>query len=240
MAATPSRLIRLHDVFAGYGGKEVLFGISLEVFKGEIVALIGHNGAGKTTILKSAFGMIDISRGSVNLDERPVASPNPRDMLRAGVVYLPQGKRVFDNLSVRENLIIGNELSLNHDQLDDAIARVQHLFPIIEKRRRSKGKHLSGGEKQMVALGRAMMRSPRLLLLDEPSLGLTPPLVTEIFDKLREIATGLGVGILVVEQKIGEILRVADRVCVLRQGLVSFFGPMEEIRDDDLLRHVYF
>jgi branched-chain amino acid transport system ATP-binding protein len=240
LAPHRGEILRLDNVFAGYGGKEVLLGISLAVSAGEIVALIGHNGAGKTTVLRSAFGMVAISKGSVSLEGRVIPSPEPRGMLGAGVVYLPQGKRIFDSLSVRDNLTIGNELFLSRDQLAKAIERMQLLFPFLKARLDGKAKSLSGGEKQMVALARAMMRSPRLLLLDEPSLGLTQSLAGKIFERLREIAADSGAGILVVEQKIGEILRIAHRVYVLRRGVVSFSGPVDLIKDDDLLSHVYF
>ena len=206
---------------------------------GEIVALIGHNGAGKSTLLKAVFGVIPIWQGRVILDGQTVESPSPRKLLRAGVAYVPQGNRVFNDLTVRENLEIGSMILPSKALIDEGIDRVFSLFPSLKSRLKQRAGTMSGGEKQMLALGNALILSPRLLLLDEPSLGLAPPLVSDALERIQEISRSLGVSALIVEQKVREVLKIAQRVYVLRNGSVSFSGPTSELTDDKNLREVY-
>jgi ABC-type branched-subunit amino acid transport system ATPase component len=231
--------LRVVDLVAGYGKKEVLSGVSLEIHRGEIIALIGHNGAGKSTLLKAVFGMIPVWRGQVCLDGTPRPSLKPREMLRAGVAYVPQGNRVFADLTVQENLEMGGVTLSHKEQLRDGMERVFALFPALKLRLKQRAGTLSGGEKQMLALANALILSPKLLLLDEPSLGLAPPLFSEAFRHIQEISRNLGVTVLIVEQKVREVLKIAGRVYVLRNGRVSFTGPAEQLKDDAKLREVY-
>jgi len=233
------RLLRADSLVTGYGKKQVLSGLTLDVAPGEVVVLIGHNGAGKSTLLKAIFGLLPIWKGQVILDGVALHSPNPRELLRSGVAYVPQGNRVFTDLTVRENLEMGGVTLSNGALLNEGIERVFTLFPSLKARLRQRAGTLSGGEKQMLALGNALVLSPRLLLLDEPSLGLAPPLVTEALGRIQQISRDSGVSVLMVEQKVREALKIAQRVYVLRNGLVSFSGPADSLSDDKKLREVY-
>ena len=223
----------------GYGKKQVLSGVSIGLLHGEIVALIGHNGAGKSTLLKALFGLLPLWEGQIFLDGRTLEAPNPRNLLRAGVVYVPQGNRVFTDLTVRENLEVGSIVLRPPARLGGTIQHAMDLFPALQARLHHKAGTLSGGEKQMLSLARALILSPRFLLLDEPSLGLAPPFVSEVLGRLQRVSCDSGVGILIVEQKVREVLKIAQRVYVLRNGQVSFSGPTKAL-DDDQLRRAYF
>jgi branched-chain amino acid transport system ATP-binding protein len=232
-------LLTVRSLVTGYGKKQVVNGVSLEVALGEIVALIGHNGAGKSTLLKAIFGLLPIWKGEVGYDGNGLGSPKPRELLRAGIAYVPQGNRVFTDLTVRENLEMGGVTLTNRTQLKEGMERVFMLFPALKDRLRQRAGTLSGGEKQMLALANALILSPRLLLLDEPSLGLAPPLVTEALAGIQQINRESGVTVLIVEQKVREVLKIAQRVYVLRNGSVSFSGATEDLKDDVKLREVY-
>jgi ABC-type branched-subunit amino acid transport system ATPase component len=232
-------LLNVDALVTGYRKKQVLNGVTLDVAPGEIVALIGHNGAGKSTLLKAVFGLLPIWKGQVALDGKPLRSPNPRDLLGKGVAYVPQGNRVFRDLTVRENLEMGGVTLPNGALLTEGIGRVFTLFPALKPRVRQYAGTLSGGEKQMLALANALILSPRLLLLDEPSLGLAPPLVTEALGRIQQISRDSGVAVLIVEQKVREVLKIAHRVYVMRNGIVSFSGPTDSLNDDKKLREVY-
>ncbi|HVR96327.1 MAG TPA: ABC transporter ATP-binding protein [Thermoanaerobaculia bacterium] len=231
--------LKVTGLEAGYGGKRVLNGISLAVAPGEIVALIGHNGAGKSTVLKAIFGLVAVRAGEVSWDGEPVASRRPRELLDRGISYLPQGNRVFPDLTVEENLRVGATLIRSRVLVQEALDKAFAQFPALRSRRRQKAATLSGGEKQMLALANAMMRSPRLLLLDEPSLGLAPALVTAALGRIRDVSAGMGMTVLIVEQKVREVLKIAHRVYVLRAGHVSFSGPAADLRDEQALRRAY-
>jgi branched-chain amino acid transport system ATP-binding protein len=231
--------LRVEELITGYGKKQVVNGVTLEVGCGEIVALIGHNGAGKSTLLKAVFGLIAIWQGRVTLNGNAVPSPKPRELLRSGVAYVPQGNRVFSDLTIKENLEMGGITLPDKQALKEGIERVFTLFPSLKDRLKQRAGTLSGGEKQMLALGNALILFPRLLLLDEPSLGLAPPLVSEALGRIRQISRDAGVTVLIIEQKVREVLKIADRVYVLRNGRVSFTGPADELRDDAKLKEVY-
>ncbi len=234
-----ARLLVLEGLVTGYGKKQVLNGVSVDVDCGETVAVIGHNGAGKSTLLKTVFGLLPLWEGKVRLDGEVLASPNPRDLLHRGVAYAPQGNRVFTDLTVRENLEMGGVTLRNQAQLKEGIERVLTLFPALKPRLRQRAGTLSGGEKQMLARANALIVSPRLLLLDEPSLGLAPPLVRAALGRIQQIAQDDGVACLIVEQKVREVLKIAHRVYVLRNGEVSFTGSSENLKDESKLREVY-
>jgi len=231
--------LRIVDLVTGYGKKQVINGVSLEVSRSEIVALIGHNGAGKSTLLKAIFGMIPIWQGQVFLDGQVVPAPKPHELLRTGVSYVPQGNRVFTDLTVCENLEMGGITLPDKQRLKKGMERVFTLFPALKDRLKQRAGTLSGGEKQMLALGNALILSPKVLLLDEPSLGLAPPLISEALGRIRQINRDSCVTVLIVEQKVREILKIAKRVYVLRNGCVSFTGPTEELKDELKLREVY-
>lgn len=224
---------------AGYGKKQVLNGVSLEVALAEIVALIGHNGAGKSTLLKAVFGMIPIWKGRLHFNAKAVDLPNPRDLLREGVAYVPQGNRVFTDLSVLENMEMGGTTLRNGQKLKDGIERALDLFPMLKTRLKQRAGTLSGGEKQMLALANALILSPHLLFLDEPSLGLAPPFVSVALGRIKAISRDQNVTVLIVEQKVREVLKIAHRVYVLRSSKISYHGQAEELNDDSKLREVY-
>lgn len=232
-------MLRVEELITGYGKKQVVNGLSLTLAQGEVVALIGHNGAGKSTLLKAIFGLIPIWQGQVFLDGKPVAKPKPREWLRAGVAYVPQGNRVFTDLTVAENLEMGGITLPKKQQLKEGMERVFELFPALKDRLKQRAGTLSGGEKQMLALGNALIVSPRLLLLDEPSLGLAPLLISEALGRIKQISRDNGVTVLIVEQKVREVLKIADRVVVLRNGRVSFEGEAEALKDEAKLKEVY-
>jgi len=201
--------------------------------------MIGHNGAGKSTLLKAIFGMLPIWQGRLRLDGKEIPRPVPRALLVNGVAYVPQGNRVFTDLTVRENLEMGGVTIPNKSRLRTSVDRVLSLFPALQSRLRQRAGTLSGGEKQMVALAMGLMTSPRLLLLDEPSLGLAPPLVALAMSHIQRVNRDSHVSVLIVEQKVREVLKIAHRVYVLRNGEVSFTGPSASLRDEARLREVF-
>lgn len=225
----------VRDLRAGYGAHEVLHGITMHVRSGELVALIGHNGAGKSTLLKSVFGLIPFSAGRVAFDGVQDARPTPRALKAAGIVYLPQGNRVFSELTVEENVAIGAICGRDPHAPDRAF----EMFPELIRMRSRTAATLSGGEKQMLALATALVANPRMLLLDEPSLGLDPALATQTLNRSKAISEEYGMSILIVEQKVRDVLRIAQRVYVLRNGCVSFEGKTGDLEDEDALRQFY-
>lgn len=239
MAEDEGVLLKVEGLVTGYGKRLVLDGVSLTVRPGEIVALIGHNGAGKSTLLKAVFGLVPIWRGCIAIDGLFVNAPHPRDLLRSGVAYVPQGNRVFAELSVRENLEISGRM-LGDVRLDERIRGAFTWFPGLSGRLGQPAGALSGGEKQMLALANALILSPRLLLLDEPSLGLAAGSTARTLERIRNISETKGTGVLVVEQKVREVLSVARQAVVLRNGRISFSGSAQELREDEAkLREVY-
>lgn len=239
MGEDAHRFLLVDALVTGYGKKQVLNGATLDVAAGEIAALIGHNGAGKSTLLKAVFGMLPVWSGSISLDGARINAPTPRDLLRAGVGYVPQGNRVFTDLTVRENLEMGGVTLPNGARLKEGIDHVFTLFPALKPRLRQRAGTLSGGEKQMLALANVLVLSPRLLLLDEPSLGLAPPLVAEALQRIQQISRDSGASVLIVEQKVREVLKIVRRVYVLRNGRVTFSGLTESLADEVKLREVY-
>ena len=237
MAETPQPLLQVESLIAGYGKKEILKGINLIVRSGEILALIGHNGAGKSTLLKAVFGLLPVWKGRVIYDGQPLNSAAPRDLLRRGMAYIPQGNRVFTDLTVRENLEIGGVTISNMQARNEGVGRALAMFPALRDRLKQQAGTLSGGEKQMLALANALVLSPRLLLLDEPSLGLAPNLIGEALGKIQQLNRDNGVTILIVEQKVREVLNICHRVCCLKLGTVSYEGsPNDLLRDPELLK----
>jgi branched-chain amino acid transport system ATP-binding protein len=235
----PKAMLSVAGLVAGYGKRQVLKGVDLNVAPGEIVAIIGHNGAGKSTLLKAIFGLVSIWQGRVIVDGRVFDSPSPQKLLKAGVAYVPQGNRVFADLTVRQNLELGGITLQSKALVLEGIERTVSLFPALRFRLKQRAGVLSGGEKQMLALGNALVLSPRILLVDEPSLGLAPQLVGDALAQIQEMSRTLGVTVLIVEQKVRDVLTIAQRVYVLRNGSISFSGPPLELTDDKKLREVY-
>lgn len=239
MADAPQDILHVNGLVTGYGKKQVVNGVSLYVSTGEIVALVGHNGAGKSSLLKAIFGLLPIWDGQVLLEGRSFHPHTPRQLLDAGIAYVPQGNRVFGDLTVLENINIAGTSSPGGKMPFSHAERIFNLFPSLRAHSHQRAGTLSGGEKQMLALASALVRSPRVLLLDEPSLGLAPSLFSEVIAQIQHISHDNNVSIVVVEQKVREVLKIAQRVYVLRNGRVSFTGAAHEVSDNEKLREVY-
>lgn len=238
-AQPTAEVLRVDALVSGYGNKQVLNGTDLRLAKGEILAVIGHNGAGKSTLLKAVFGLIPTWSGRIVLGGTQIRVPVPRQMLVCGVCYLPQGNRVFADLSVRDNLQMGGVTLPDRAAVTTAIERVVGQFPLLKARLKQPAGTLSGGERQMLALASSLMTGPRLLLLDEPSLGLSPKMVPEALGRIAGLVRDSGASVVIVEQKVREVLNIAHRVCVLRSGRVSFAGSANELLDMRKLKEVY-
>jgi branched-chain amino acid transport system ATP-binding protein len=229
-------LLALSDVDARYGQVQALRGITLAVDEGEIVAILGANGAGKTTTLRAISGTVRRT-GKIELAGRSLARTGPEAAARRGVAHVPEGRGTFSELTVWENLRLGAHV--RRGSLKDDFARVSAYFPWLEERRTQQAGTLSGGEQQMLALARAVMQRPRLLLLDEPSLGLAPLVVAEIFRIVRELNEREGAAVLLVEQNARTSLAIAARAYVLEVGQVAFSGPSDELAAHDNIRRSY-
>ena len=230
-------LLVLDGVVAGYGGILALRGVSVEVRSGEIVTLIGSNGAGKSTTLRSISGLVKLRQGAISFDGRRIDHMPPHKIVHLGVSQAPEGRGIFHRLSVRENLEMGAYVRgrVNRDDLD----RVLAIFPRLKERINQAGGTLSGGEQQMLSIGRALMAGPRLLLLDEPSMGLSPILTEVIFETIRDINTRLGTTILLVEQNAYMALAVASRGYVLESGAIALHAPAAELAENTDVRRLY-
>lgn len=230
-------MLTLERVSAGYRGLQILHEVDLEVGEGEIVALIGANGAGKTTTLRTISGLIKPTSGSITFDGRPLSGSAPHDVVRAGVVQVAEARELFPGMSVRENLDMGAFTRSTADR-EESLAEVHELFPVLLDRARQTASTMSGGQQQMLAIGRALMARPRLLMLDEPSLGLAPKLVVDVFDIVRRISSR-GITVLIVEQNAVQALRLADRAYVLESGTVSLAGNAADLLEDPRVRSAY-
>jgi branched-chain amino acid transport system ATP-binding protein len=230
-------LLELRDVEARYGAVQALHGVSLEVGEGEIVAVLGGNGAGKTTTLRAVSGLVDHS-GQVLFDGVPITRASPERVARLGIAHVPEGRGIFRELSVWDNLRLGAYIRRNGSLRADH-DRMRGYFPWLEERRDQQAGTLSGGEQQMLALARALMARPRLLLLDEPSLGLAPIVVAEIFRIVGELNEKDGLTVLVVEQNARIALRSAARAYVLEVGRVALEGPADELARNESVRKSY-
>lgn len=232
-------MLEINDLETGYGKKQVLFGLSLEVARGQVVALIGPNGAGKSTLLKSVCGLIKVWKGEIRFEGSPTNESTPAQNVARGITFAPQGNRVFDELTVMENLEIGG-YQLPCKELKNRIEEVFQMFPILKDRASQDAGKLSGGEKQMLALARALVPKPKLLMLDEPSLGLSPNLVGKVFKKISEINSETGLSVLIVEQKVRDVLEISKRVYSLKLGKIAFSGTPEELKEDrDRLKQLF-
>jgi branched-chain amino acid transport system ATP-binding protein len=231
-------LLEIKKLCAFYGATQVLFGMGLTVAERGITTLLGANGAGKTTTLRAISGMIRTT-GEIRLDGKPITGMAIEDIVRLRIAHIPQGRGTFVRETVEENLQIGAMARSDHAAIAKDIARVYDYFPRLLERRRQQAGTLSGGEQQMLAIGRAMMLRPRLMLLDEPSFGLAPLIVQELFDILRMLNREDGVGLLLVEQNAALALEIADQAFLIETGQLVLSGPAEQIRGDEGVRHAY-
>jgi len=234
-AATP--LLEVQGLRAGYGAIQVLHGIDFHVAEGEVVVILGANGAGKTTTLRALSGMIQTA-GQVTLHGKSILGKQPADIVRLGVAHVPQGRGTLPELTVEDNLRVG-AYTRKDKEVGADIARWFEVYPVLGQRRTQRAGSLSGGEQQMLAVARALMSRPKLLLLDEPSLGLAPIIVRELFDRFAAINRELGTTMLVVEQNAQLALGISSRGYVLEAGLVATSGPSDQLLNDDSIRKAY-
>ncbi len=222
-------LLELRGIQAGYGRKQVVFDASLGVDEGKISVLLGHNGAGKTTVLRAIQGVLPVTGGEVLLSGTVTTNAAPKTMVERGVAFMPSERFVYDELAVEDNLMAAS-LPLPRSQRREALIRATSLFPILAERRKQRAGTLSGGQKRMLSTAMLLAVRPRLLLLDEPSLGLAPVVVDELFDVLRQLCNDEGLGIMLVEQNVGQALRIGDEVFALRAGRVFLNEPASQLR----------
>jgi branched-chain amino acid transport system ATP-binding protein len=231
-------LLELHDVHTFYGNIEALKGISLTVEEGEVVTLIGSNGAGKSTTLRSISGLTPPRQGTIRFEDQEIGEVPPQEIVRLGISQSPEGRHVFPRMSVRENLELGAYLRRDRSGIEEDLNRVYALFPRLKERERQKGGTMSGGEQQMLAIGRALMARPKLLLLDEPSMGIAPILVERIYETIAEI-NRQGTTILLVEQNANYALDVSKRGYVLETGTVALADDSARLRDNPEVQKAY-
>lgn len=234
-----SGALRIDDLVVGYGGAPVLHGVSFELAPGEIVAVLGANGAGKTTLLRSLAGLVPVAAGALELDGIDLRSLRTEDRARRGFALVPEGQSVVGELTVDENLRLGALWRHRGRSRDRAVDGIYELFEPLARRRASAGHQLSGGERQMLALGRALIAEPILLALDEPSLGLAPLVVSQLMGTLRDAAAARGLTVLLAEQNVTSALSIADRGIVLDLGNVVADASASDLAADETLRHAY-
>jgi len=231
-------LLSVHSLVAGYGSIRVLHGVDFEVDAGSIVALLGANGAGKTTTLRALSGLLP-GRGRIELDGKDVSHARPAARARLGIAQIPQGRGTFVDFTVEENLALGAYQVRSRQKMREDMQRWYGIFPRLAERRRQQAGSLSGGEQQMLAIARALMAQPRILMCDEPSLGLAPAITRELFALLERLNRETGMAILLVEQNANLALRIAKRAYVLEHGEIALAGEASELRDNPLIRRAY-
>ena len=233
-------MLKVDNLRVSYGHIEVLKGISFNVEMGEIVALIGSNGAGKTTTLSTISGLLRPTSGKIRWKGEDIQSTAVEAIVASGLAHCPEGRRIFPGLTVRENLLTGTaSRRYRKREIEDDLAQVFDLFPRLKERIKQGGWSLSGGEQQMLAIGRALMSRPSLLMLDEPSLGLAPIVIEQVFDKILELNKRTGLGVLLVEQNSAMALEIASRAFVLETGAITLSGPAEALARDPRIREAY-
>lgn len=230
-------LLELKDISVSYGGVKALDNVNLQIDEGEVVALMGPNGAGKSTILKALFGIVPHT-GTILFHEKKF-QPIPHEVVCSGIAFVPQGRRVFSDLTIEENLEIGGWFIKNKHEVRRRMAEVMETFPVLKTKRREKSGTLSGGQQQMLALARGLMVDPKLLLLDEPSLGLSPKMVKEVFAQIRSIRERHNTAIMIVEHNLKSLFDIVDRAYLLERGAVVMEGKPKDIVESGMLEKVF-
>lgn len=231
-------MLRIENLAVSYGRAKVLLGLNLEVKEGEVVTLLGGNGAGKTTTLKAISGLVKPRSGQIYFNDKPITGMASHSVAQLGIAHCPEGRRLFGSMTVEDNLILGALTTEARRKQNDTLARMYELFPILNERRKQHAGLLSGGQQQMVAIARALMADPKLLILDEPSLGLAPKIVTEVFEVIEQVRA-TGVTVLLVEQNVAQALGAADRGYVIEQGAIALQGAAQDLLDNDALQKAY-
>ena len=238
MAAPPTGMLELRGVTAGYGQFTALWGVSLRVSAGEAVAVVGPNGAGKTTLMRVISGLVSPREGDLTFEGQSLARLPAHEIVAHGIAHVPEGRRIFPMLTVADNLKMGAFLRSARRGYRDSLERVYTLFPALAERQKQRAGSLSGGEQQMLAIGRALMSRPKIILLDEPSMGLAPVMVLRLFDLIRRVREE-GYTILVVEQNVRQILKLVDRAYLLEVGRIKMEGRADELSEQDFVRKAY-
>lgn len=231
-------MLNVSRISAGYSGVPALHDVSLQVKKGEIITIVGSNGAGKSTIARTITGLVKPTSGSITFDGKPIEHLPPHDIVRLGLVHVPEGRHVFGKLTVTENLMLGAYTLTSEAEIRERLEFVRNMFPILRERSSQKAGSLSGGQQQMLALGRGLMANPKLLILDEPSLGLMPKLVEELFEAIQTISR-TGVTMLLIEQRVLEALELCNRGYVIQNGRIVTEGLGRDLIDSEMVRQAY-
>jgi branched-chain amino acid transport system ATP-binding protein len=232
-------ILKVEDLFAGYGIVDVLFGVSFTLAPGECLGIVGPNGAGKSTLLKTIAGEISPKSGRIELQGASIIKKKPEGIVRLGLSLVPEGRQIFGALTVAENLRLGLTGRSDKSSSDEAINKMMEMFPVLSSHSNKQAGMLSGGQQQQLAIARALVTDPKVLLLDEPSLGLAPIVIADIFDQFREIIS-LGTAVVIVEQRANLVTSFADQTIVLRGGKVQTILTPADVHDEDKLRSAYF
>ncbi|MFT8888510.1 MAG: urea ABC transporter ATP-binding subunit UrtE [Ethanoligenens sp.] len=228
-------MLKIHDLHAGYGDGEVLTGVDLQAEKGKIVCLLGRNGVGKTTLLRSIMGLIKVSQGLVSLNDTNLTKLSTYQRARAGIGYVPQGRDIFPQMTVEENLLLGLEVRGGNGKIED---RIFELFPVLKAMLSRKGGDLSGGQQQQLAIARALMSHPRLLILDEPTEGIQPSIIQDIGRVITRLKNEGDMMIFIVEQYLEFVLEIADYCYVMEKGSIVLDGPVDQINVNEVKKHI--
>jgi branched-chain amino acid transport system ATP-binding protein len=231
-------MLEAENVSAGYGMIQILWNVSFKIKEKEIVSIIGPNGAGKTTLVKTIMGLLPAKTGTIQFNGEHIENLPPYEIVKKKVSLIPEGRDIFPRMSVEENILLGAYTIKDKQRVKDSQERIYQIFPVLRKKERALAQTLSGGEQQMLVIGRSLMSNPRLLILDEPSLGLAPIIVAKVLDTLRQI-NDEGVAVLLVEQNIRDSLNIADRAYVLEEGKIIIEGEGRELLSNDHIKEVY-
>lgn len=231
-------MLRIENLAVSYGRAKMLLDLNLNVAQGEVVAVLGGNGAGKTTTLKTISGLVKPKSGQIYFNEQPIAGLPSHTIAQLGIAHSPEGRRLFGGMTVEDNLVLGAATAAARKKQHETLERMYELFPILLERRKQHAGLLSGGQQQMVAIARALMADPKLLILDEPSLGLAPKIVTEVFEVIHQVRDA-GVTVLLVEQNVAQALGAADRGYVIEQGKIALEGAAQDLLDNEELQKAY-
>ena len=232
-------ILETRKLCAGYGKKQIVNGVSLSLRKGEVLLVLGHNGAGKTTYVRSVFGLLPPSSGEVLYEGQEITGRKPAANVTDGIAFVPQGHGIFRSLSVRDNLELGGFVEADKSALPGRLEQIYGLFPILQERASQTAGTMSGGQQQMLAIGMALMHAPRVLILDEPSIGLAPNLVERVMNSITEINRRFGTSILIIEQNVPLSLPIAHRAAVIKTGEVVYEGPPEPLSDNVKLMQLF-